>query len=285
MMKYYKRLNDFMDSAKDFYFFNELGELYSYKKNKLKPLKLKNNNSNNNGSFIYMSIDNKTKSINKKTLINLYKIKDNKRYLFEENKQLELDLDIKTKETNINNLLQLSAFDERVKPYYFFSIDGKLYTATKKLKEISLQKTNVYCICSIDGKRISITPKYLRALYLGGFEKAIEPIEGEEWKWIEEYENIYKISNYGRVVNFKGELSPSLTKGYYRVKLSKEGEKKFISIHRLVAKHFVEGYKEGLVVNHKDLNKTNNHYTNLEWITPKENTQHYFNNVHKLINQ
>ncbi|MBC9709347.1 MAG: HNH endonuclease [Enterococcus sp.] len=284
MMKYYKRLNDFMDGAKDFYFFNELGELYSYKKNKLKPLKLKNNNSNNNGSFIYMSIDNKTKSINKKTLINLYKIKNNKRYLFEENKQLELDLDIKTKEININELFQLSAFDERFKDYYYFNSDGKLYSAKRKYKELKLQKTNTYHIYSIDGKITSISPKYLRALYLGGFENAIEPIEGEEWKWIEGYEGTYKVSNCGRVVNFKGLREQfSNGSGYYQIILCKEGQKKTYTVHKLVAKHFVEGYKEGLVVNHKDLNKTNNHYTNLEWITPKENSIHYHQNKDKLI--
>ena len=74
MKKYYKRLNDFMDGAKDFYYFNEEGDLYSHKRNRLKPLKIKNDNSNDNGSFVYMSIDGTTKSINKKTLINLYKI-------------------------------------------------------------------------------------------------------------------------------------------------------------------------------------------------------------------
>lgn len=45
-------------------------------------------------------------------------------------------------------------------------------------------------------------------------------------------------------------------------------------MHGLVARAFVPGYKEGLQVNHKDGNKTNNAATNLEWVTPKENTRH-----------
>ena len=282
MKKYYKRLNDFMDSAKDYYFFNEEGKLYSYKRNRLKPLKIKNDN-NGNGSFIYMSIDGTTKSINKKTLINLYKIKNDKRYLFDEVEQLELNLNIKTKEVNINELFQLSAFDERVKTYYYFDKEGKLYSANGKLKELKLQKNNSYFISTIDGKRVHIAPQYLRALCGNGFENAIEPIENEEWKWIEGYEGTYKVSNYGRVANFKGLREHfSNGNGYYQINLSKEGNVKKYSVHKLVAKAFVDGYKEGLVVNHKDLNKTNNHHSNLEWITQKENTIHYYQNKHKL---
>ena len=282
MKKYYKRLNDFMDGAKDFYFFNEEGNLYSYKRNRLKPLKLKNN-SNDNGSFIYMSIDNKTKSINKKTLINLYKIKDNKRYLFEENEQLELELNIKTKEVDINELFQLSAFDERFKSYYYFDKEGKLYSAKGNLKELTLKKTNSYYICSTYNKRVSISPNYLRALSGYGFENTIEQLENEEWKWIEGYEGIYKVSNYGRVANSKGLREQfSNRNGYYQIILCKEGNVKNYSVHQLVAKAFCDGYEEGLVVNHKDLNKTNNHYSNLEWITPKENSIHYHQNKNKL---
>ena len=41
--------------------------------------------------------------------------------------------------------------------------------------------------------------------------------------------------------------------------------------HRLVATCFVDGYFEGAVVNHKDGNTLNNHYTNLEWTTQRNN--------------
>lgn len=46
---------------------------------------------------------------------------------------------------------------------------------------------------------------------------------------------------------------------------------KYEMIHRLVAKYFVPGYFEGAVVNHKDGNNKNNHASNLEWVTQKEN--------------
>ena len=72
-------------------------------------------------------------------------------------------------------------------------------------------------------------------------------------------------------------------KGYLSVRLSMNGKPIRKFIHRLVAEHFVEGYEEGLVVNHKDGNKTNNHYSNLEWCTLSENSKHsFFNGLSKL---
>ena len=279
MKKYYKRLNEYIEEAKEFYVFDEEGNLYSYKNNKLKALK-KISNSN---SFKFGTIEGKDKSVSAKNLKNTFKLLK-KNIVIEINEQLELNLDIKTKEVDINELFQLSAFDERVKDYYYFNSDGKLYSAKGNLKELKLRKDNTYHICSIDGKQTSISPQYLRALYLGGFENTIEPKENEEWKWIEGYEGTYKVSNCGRVVNFKGEMSLKFDNdGYYRVSLCKECNVKNCKVHKLVAKAFCEGYKEGLVVNHKDLNKTNNHYSNLEWITPKENSIHYHQNKHKLV--
>lgn len=51
-------------------------------------------------------------------------------------------------------------------------------------------------------------------------------------------------------------------------------------VHRLVAEAFVEKPKEWnkrWTVNHKDLNKENNHWSNLEWVTMSENQKHYNN--------
>ena len=48
-------------------------------------------------------------------------------------------------------------------------------------------------------------------------------------------------------------------------------------VHRLIAKAFIENPNNLNEVNHKDLNKNNNSYSNLEWVTHKENQQHYFN--------
>lgn len=96
-------------------------------------------------------------------------------------------------------------------------------------------------------------------------------------KQIRGYEGIYDITSDGRIYshNIKRYMRTyENNKGYELVTLSKEGEKQHFLVHRLVAKHFVEGYEEGKEVNHKDGIKTNNKASNLEWVTRRENVQH-----------
>lgn len=110
----------------------------------------------------------------------------------------------------------------------------------------------------------------------------------EIWKDVRGFEGRYQVSNMGRVRSLdrlvnnsassyvrKGQmLNPSENKGrgYLRISLS-DGHRnyKHYEVHRLVALHFVPGYKKGLVVNHKDENKHNNRADNLEWCTYQYN--------------
>lgn len=60
-------------------------------------------------------------------------------------------------------------------------------------------------------------------------------------------------------------------------KLSISGRKlqKMMYAHRLVAKYFLPNVNNLPYVHHKDENKLNNHYSNLEWVTPSENNLDY----------
>ena len=54
----------------------------------------------------------------------------------------------------------------------------------------------------------------------------------------------------------------------------KFARKKYFFVHRLVALAFIGELPSGLQVNHKDGDKFNNHYTNIEYVTASENTRH-----------
>lgn len=88
----------------------------------------------------------------------------------------------------------------------------------------------------------------------------------EIWKQIKGYEGLYWISNYGNIKNKKKLLHPYKHKdGYLFIDLCKDGRKKTMSIHRLVALHFIDNPNNYAYVNHKDEQKNNNNQCNLEW--------------------
>ena len=73
-----------------------------------------------------------------------------------------------------------------------------------------------------------------------------------------------------RKLKLKGVNNP---KRYLSVVLSRNNIKKTVQVHRLVGKYFVDGYFDGAVINHKDRDKHNNYYKNLEWVTQRENVR------------
>jgi hypothetical protein len=96
----------------------------------------------------------------------------------------------------------------------------------------------------------------------------------EIWRDIIGYEGLYQVSTMGRVKNLKtGKiLKPVKNKqGYMYVCLSKNGQRKTFKVHRLVAQAFLKPVPGKDFVNHLDEDKTNNHYSNLEYCTAKEN--------------
>lgn len=99
-------------------------------------------------------------------------------------------------------------------------------------------------------------------------------------KQIEGYK-YYHITEDGKVFNSRKGRYMCTWKdnlGYLQVNLYKGGGKKYVRVHRLVAQAYVPNPHNKPFVNHKDGNKTNNHYTNLEWVDNRENVQHFYNN-------
>jgi len=89
------------------------------------------------------------------------------------------------------------------------------------------------------------------------------------------FEDLYEVSNHGRVSNFRKILKTyKINSGYLALKLQKDGKVKSVLLHRLVAELFVPNPEGKPEVNHIDGNKENNRADNLEWVTSAENKAH-----------
>ena len=94
----------------------------------------------------------------------------------------------------------------------------------------------------------------------------------EVWKRTE-YEN-YEVSNHGRYRNAKTGKVLKLQKhhkGYLKAQMKDNGKHVGRFIHRLVAIAFIPNPNNLPQVDHLDNDKTNNHVSNLEWVTGQEN--------------
>jgi len=90
----------------------------------------------------------------------------------------------------------------------------------------------------------------------------------------------YSVTDDGRVYStkygYRVELKLSQHKGYRRVALSSQNRRRIFPVHCLVAKAFIPNPDSKPFVNHIDGNKRNNHVSNLQWCTAKENQHHAY---------
>ena len=117
----------------------------------------------------------------------------------------------------------------------------------------------------------------------------------EIWKAVAGFEGYYEVSDCGNVRSLdrtivasdgvkyrkKGKMLHPAPKApaykYLYVNL-KKGTLKRVGVHRLVAIAFVDGYEEGLHVDHLNGNTFDNRASNLEWVTQTENNKRALEN-------
>ena len=98
------------------------------------------------------------------------------------------------------------------------------------------------------------------------------------WVRLSDFPN-YAVSCEGQMLSLRKNriMKSHLTGGgggYPSVCLFTNAKPTICLIHRAVAKYFVANPDNKPQVNHIDGNKSNNRYTNLEWVTAQENTIH-----------
>ena len=113
-------------------------------------------------------------------------------------------------------------------------------------------------------------------------------MEEEIWVDICGYEGLYQVSNQGRVRSLDREIyknnnvkqfSKSFilkfekNKGYNYVHLFKNGVRKRMAVHRLVAEAFIPNPGNKPEVDHINTIRDDNRVENLHWVTPKENME------------
>ena len=206
-------------------------------------------------------------------------IKDYKNYMIDEDGNV-LNL-------NTNKYLKGSIGENGYK-YYRLSKDGKktMFYAHRLVAEIFIPNPNhlpvvnhkngnkldnnvnnlEWVTYSQNTKHWKDTTKIQRKIT----EYYVEDLPNEEWK---EFNN-YLISSYGRIRHkIKNNLlKPSLTCGYYKVRLSNNGLVEDFMIHYLVYILFKGKFdKTKYIIDHIDGNKLNNNITNLRLLTNSEN--------------
>lgn len=103
----------------------------------------------------------------------------------------------------------------------------------------------------------------------------------EKWKTVPNTGGRLQISSHGRVRSFlrNKEAGTILRatedkKGYLRLKVTLDRERRYYKVHRLVANAFLPNPKGLPQVNHIDGDKRNNRVDNLEWVTNSDNAAH-----------
>lgn len=159
-----------------------------------------------------------------------------------------------------------------------YTLDGKYVktwpSVSQAAKELGMKNpANIHsCICGNRNKSGG---------YLWDYTPVkVELLDGEEWKPIIGLEELYAVSNKGRVASLQYHGKPSFSimtlinvSGYQAVKIrnSKTGFEKTMKVHRFVAEAFIPNPEDKPYIDHIDTNPANNNVENLRWVTGLEN--------------
>ena len=168
-------------------------------------------------------------------------------------------------------------FNEYVKNNHHLKCNWKNVKFADKLKDM---------VCLLLGctREQLEDPKFKEKELGEGWEIPLQ----EEWKAVIGYENLYEVSNFGRVKSLNrldsmGRVVEETIKaqhigttGYPAITLNKNGKKKTKVVHQLVAESFLGHIPDNYngVINHIDNIKTNNRLDNLEVVSSRYNTQY-----------
>lgn len=164
--------------------------------------------------------------------------------------------------------------------YYFLTETGEVYNKDKDIY-IKATKDHKFKLKREDNsvKSISLKPLYKLVYGRNYCIDNIKDLEDEQWSVIERTDQIYWVSNYGRVKSCFGYeaiiLKPTITKtGYERLDIIQEEQRISKLVHTLVAAAFLPKPDSiDLQIHHKDFNKRNNTAANLQYVTVQQHNK------------
>lgn len=159
-------------------------------------------------------------------------------------------------------------------PYYYINEQGELWNKSKETK-LKPDVNNCFKLKLEGGgyKKIALKTLYKMVYNENYCRNNIEPLQGEEWRYIDRTDKLYMISSLGRCMSLQGYeaiiLKPNIIGGYERVDIVQDGSRSSKLISRLVAAAFLMPPDSlDMQLHHKNGVKTCNAADNLVWLTP-----------------
>jgi len=119
-------------------------------------------------------------------------------------------------------------------------------------------------------------------------KEKIEDLEGELWKDVKGFENIYVVSNYSRIKSLIRKTKTwqihkeiivstnSKARGYVKFPAHKDGKRYNLLFHRIIAEAWIPNPNNFPDVNHINAIRDDNRIENLEWVTHSMNIRHAY---------